>query len=139
MLGVTLAVMLQATLVGDTNLDYESAYREADSTGKPMLILVGTEWCPGCVVMKNSLIPRMQREGRLRGVVYAAIDADQRPDIARRIMSGNGYPQLVIYRKSPTGWKRQIVKGAQSETTVERMIERAVAAQEAELGIELRK
>ncbi|PQO34101.1 thioredoxin [Bremerella cremea] len=132
MLGVTLAILLQAAVTGDTTTDYNTAFKSADETGKPMLVLVGTDWCPACVTMKQSVIPRLQRAGRLSGVVYTEIDADAQPGIARKIMSGGGYPQLALYRKSKDGWKRQVLVGVQSESTIKTLVERAVAAQQAE-------
>lgn len=132
MLGITMAILLQVSAVGDTTADYNSAFKDASETGKPMLVLVGTDWCPACVTMKQSIIPRLQRAGRLSGVVYTEVDADVQPRIAQRIMSGGGYPQLALYRKTKDGWRRQILVGVQSESTIQTLVDRAVAAQETE-------
>ncbi len=132
MLGITLAVLLQASVVGETRTDYNSAFRTAAETGKPMLVLVGTDWCPACVTMKQSIMPRLLRAGHLRDVVYTEVDADAQPGVARRIMSGGGYPQLALYRKTKDGWRRQLLVGLQSEQTVETLVERAVEAQKSE-------
>lgn len=138
MLGVTLAILLQAAVTGDNNTtDYTTAFKAADETGKPMLVLVGTDWCPACVTMKQSVMPRLLRAGRLSGVVYTEVNADAQPTIARKIMSGGGYPQLALYRKSKEGWKRQILIGVQSESTIKSLVERAVAAQQAEANEKL--
>lgn len=136
MLGITLAVLLQASVVGEARTDYTTAFKAAEETGKPMLVLVGTDWCPACVTMKQSVIPRLQRAGRLRGVVYTEVDADAQPRIANRIMSGGGYPQLALYRKTKDGWRRQLLVGAQSESTIETLVDRALEAQKQELGSE---
>lgn len=132
MLGITMAILLQVSAVGDNSADYNTAFKDASETGKPMLVLVGTDWCPACVTMKQSIIPRLQRAGRLSGVVYTEVDADVQPRIAQRIMSGGGYPQLALYRKTKDGWRRQILIGVQSESTIQTLVDRAVAAQEAE-------
>ncbi|RCS55964.1 thioredoxin family protein [Bremerella cremea] len=132
MLGVTLAILLQAAVTGDTTTDYNTAFKSANETGKPMLVLVGTDWCPACVTMKQSVMPRLLRAGRLSGVVYTEVNADAQPTIARKIMSGGGYPQLAMYRKTKDGWKRQILIGVQSESTIKTLVDRAVEAQEAE-------
>ena len=136
MLGITLAVLLQASVVGEARTDYTTAFKAAEETGKPMLVLVGTDWCPACVTMKQSVIPRLQRAGRLRGVVYTEVDADAQPRIANRIMSGGGYPQLALYRNTNHGWRRQLLVGAQSESTIETLVDRALEAQKQELGSE---
>lgn len=132
MLGVTLAILLQAAVTGDTTTDYNTAFKSANETGKPMLVLVGTDWCPACVTMKQSVMPRLLRAGRLSGVVYTEVNADAQPTIARKIMSGGGYPQLAMYRKTKDGWKRQILIGVQSQSTIETLVDGAIAAQEAE-------
>ncbi|MHC2066709.1 thioredoxin family protein [Bremerella sp. T1] len=137
MLGITLAILLQASVAGETTTDYNTAFKAASENGKPMLVLVGTDWCPACVTMKQSIIPRLQRAGRLSGVVYTEVDADAQPRIARRIMSGGGYPQLALYRKTKDGWKRQILIGVQSETTITTLVDRAVSAQESEGKLEV--
>lgn len=132
MLGITLAIMMQAAVAGETTTDYSSAFKTATETGKPMLVLVGTDWCPACVTMKQSVIPRLKQAGRLSGVVYTEVNADAQPTIARKIMSGGGYPQLALYRKTKDGWKRKILIGVQSESTIKTLVERAVEAQQAE-------
>ena len=95
MLGITLAILLQASVAGETTTDYNTAFKAASENGKPMLVLVGTDWCPACVTMKQSIIPRLQRAGRLSGVVYTEVDADAQPRIARRIMSGTRSARLI--------------------------------------------
>jgi len=135
MLGLTVAVVLQIAAVGETRMDYPTAYQEAEKTGKPLVVLVGTEWCPACVTMKRSIMPKLLRTGRLRNVVYTEVDADMQPRIAHGIMSGGGYPQLAIFRKTGQGWKRKIIVGAQSEGTIETLVQRAVKAQETEVEV----
>lgn len=132
MLGITLAIMMQVSAVGGTPTAYGTAFKTATETGKPMLVLVGTDWCPACVTMKQSVIPRLQRAGILKDVVYTEVNADNQPTIAHKIMSGGGYPQLALYRKTKEGWRRQILIGVQSDSTIQTLVDRAVAAQKAE-------
>jgi len=133
MLGVTLAILLQTATVGETKVDYQKAYKEAAETGKPMLVLVGTDWCPACVTMKHSIMPRLIRSGKLRNVVYTEVDADAQPRIAHQIMTGGGYPQLAIFRKTREGWRRKLLVGLQSEDTIEKLVNAAVEAQKDEI------
>ncbi|UUO08954.1 thioredoxin family protein [Blastopirellula sp. J2-11] len=126
--GVLLAVLLQATMAGGEH-DYPAAFRSADETGKPLLILVGTNWCPGCVTMKRSVMPSLLRKGKLSGVAYAEVDADSQSTLAGQLMQGGSIPQLILYRKTNTGWRRSLLVGAQSETTVETLVERAIEMQ----------
>ncbi|MCC9604465.1 thioredoxin family protein [Blastopirellula sp. JC732] len=128
--GVVLAVLLQATMAGGEH-DYKTAFQSADETGKPLLVLVGTNWCPGCVTMKRSVMPSLLRKGKLTGVAYAEVDADSDSGLAGKLMQGGSIPQLILYRKTNTGWRRSLLVGAQSETTIETLVERAVEQQAA--------
>ena len=60
--------------------------------GKPLLVLVGAEWCPGCRTMKNEMIPELQRGGGLKPVVFATVDTDEKPDLSQRLLRGVPYP-----------------------------------------------
>ncbi|MFI4875840.1 MAG: thioredoxin family protein [Blastopirellula sp. JB062] len=126
--GVLLAVVLQAAMAGGAH-DYPAAFRAADETGKPLLILVGTDWCPGCVTMKRSVMPSLLRKGKLKGVAYAEVDADAQSDLAGQLMQGGSIPQVILYRKTSTGWRRSLLVGAQSESTIETLVDRAIEMQ----------
>lgn len=126
--GVVLAVLLQAAMAGGEH-DYPTAFKAADESGKPLLVLVGTSWCPGCVTMKRSVMPNLLRKGKLTGVAYAEVDADSQSALAGKLMQGGTIPQLILYRKTDTGWRRSLLIGAQSESTVETLVERAVEMQ----------
>lgn len=128
--GVVLAVLLQATMAGGEH-DYNAAFKSADESGKPLLILVGTNWCPGCVTMKRSVMPSLLRKGKLSEVAYAEVDADSQSGLAGKLMQGGSIPQLILYRKTSTGWRRKLLIGAQSETTVTTLVDRAVEQQAA--------
>lgn len=128
--GVVLAVLLQAAMAGGEH-DYPTAFKAADESGKPLLVLVGTSWCPGCVTMKRSVMPSLLRQGKLSGVAYAEVDADSQSGLAGKLMQGGTIPQLILYRKTESGWRRSLLIGAQSETTVETLVERAVEQQAA--------
>ncbi|MEX1042528.1 MAG: thioredoxin family protein [Pirellulaceae bacterium] len=133
MLGMTLALLLQVSAVGETKAQYNQAFQQAEETGKPMLVLVGANWCPGCVTMKSSVMPRLVRSGKLRDVSYIEIDADT--SIGGRMMRGGSIPQLIMYRKTRDGWKRSSLVGVQSESTIQSMVDKAVASQKEQEGL----
>jgi thioredoxin-like negative regulator of GroEL len=109
---------------------YEQAQKQATVSGQPLLVLVGADWCPGCVTMKNSVLPQMAGRGGLKKVSYANVDADQEPELASHLMRGNGIPQLIIFSKRADGeWHREQITGTASEAQVLALIERARAAQ----------
>ncbi|PHR96303.1 MAG: thiol reductase thioredoxin [Blastopirellula sp.] len=131
MLGVTLAVLLHTATLAPGAYDYAPAFKAAEQ-GKPMLVLIGADWCPGCVSMKRSTMPALARAGKLKGVAYAEIDTDAQPELANKLMSGGSIPQLVLYRKTKKGWFRTRLIGAQSQGTVEALIKRALEDQKEE-------
>ena len=74
MSGLAISLMLQVSLLSaDTHGNsYSQAYRQMQSDGQPLLILVGADWCPGCVTMKRSVMPRLESAGKLAGAVTMA-------------------------------------------------------------------
>ena len=114
-------------------LTYESAYAKADKENKPLLVLVGADWCAACKTMKSTTMDRMKESGELKDVVVTFLDKDNRPDIASKIMQGDSLPQLIVFSKSDDGWKRFSLSGMQSEGRVRELIRRAAG-----LGAETR-
>jgi thiol-disulfide isomerase/thioredoxin len=102
--------------------DYTSAYKEATESGKPLVVLVGTDWCPGCVKMKKQVIPQMQTKGSLSAVKFTEVNAEDEDQLAAKLMSGQSIPQLIMYVKTDAGWKRRQLIGAKSVEEVETFI-----------------
>ncbi len=112
---LSLAIMLQMSLLSADGQRYTDAYHKTASTGQPLVVLVGTDWCPGCVTMKNAVIPQLQRSGTLNRVCFATVNADAERDLATKLMRGGSIPQLIIFRKTADGsWKRDHLIGAHS-------------------------
>ncbi|MGH7139761.1 MAG: thioredoxin family protein, partial [Pirellulales bacterium] len=105
---------------------YADAHRQHVDTGRPMVLLVGAEWCPACVQMKNSIMPRVARQGVLDKVAFAHLNADRDSRLAKAVMQGGMVQQLIMYRKTPSGWKRHMLVGAQSPAKVEAFIKRGL-------------
>jgi thioredoxin-like negative regulator of GroEL len=132
MWGPAVPLALQAALLVSGAQTYEQAYEDTQTTGKPLVVLVGAEWCPGCVTMKSAVMPRVQSGGYLRGVNYAHIDAEGDEELAGRLMRGNSIPQLIVFSQSADGkWHREQLVGAASEEAVAAAIHRAVIRSEA--------
>ena len=122
-----LTVLVQAATLGATpDGEYKDAYHASRESGKPLVVLVGADWCPGCQRMKGSVLPELGRRGVLRRVAFARINSDQQSKLARTIMSGETIPQLILYHKTPEGWKRQQLIGAQSVDKVEAFLEKGI-------------
>ena len=64
--------------------------------------------------MKNNVMPQVEKQGGLAKVNFAYINTDQQNDLARKLMRGGSIPQLIMFRKTRTGWVRKQLNGAQS-------------------------
>jgi thioredoxin-like negative regulator of GroEL len=123
-------MMLQLCLLTAGAQTYEQAQKQATADGQPLLVLVGTDWCPGCRTMKDSVLPRMAARGRLDRVSYATVNAEDESALAGALMRGSAIPQLIVFSKRPDGeWHREQITGSASEAQVLALIDRARAAQ----------
>ena len=127
MMSLTLAVLIQASAAATAADDYHAAKHRAETTGQALVVLVGADWCPGCRTMKQNVIPQAKRQGLLKHVHYAHVNTDRQSDLAGRLMRGRSIPQLIMFRKTDKGWKRDQVIGAQSLDALEQFLEPAKA------------
>jgi len=111
---------------------YTEAHRATVETGKPMVVMVSTDWCAPCQVMKKTILPRVRERGLLRKVAFAMVNPDRDGKLAQEITGGGPVPQLVMFRKSGNGWVRKKLIGSQSEEEVEKFINEGLAADESE-------
>ena len=126
MTGLTLAVVLQTSLFAASADSYSAAHKETTKTGRPMIVLVGADWCPACVVMKDKVIPQVQRRGVLRKVAFAVVNLDRQSKLGRKLTGGGPIPQFIMFRKTSDGWRRRKLVGGQSVKTVCTFVEEGV-------------
>jgi thioredoxin-like negative regulator of GroEL len=126
MTGLAVSVVLQTAIMASGAQPYSQAYEELVKDGKPMLVVVGAEWCPACQVMKNGTLAQMERQGKLKEVSYVALDSDRNPSLAGQIGGGNMIPQVVLYEKTDNGFRRRQLTGAQNEGVLQSLISSAV-------------
>ena len=94
--------------------DYATAFQRSMDSGKPLVVLLGADWCPGCVKMKGSILPQVARAGGLKQVEFAYVDVDRDPKLAGRLSRANAIPQLIRFEKTEEGWQRGLLTGARS-------------------------
>jgi thioredoxin-like negative regulator of GroEL len=104
------------------------------SEGKPMLVVVGADWCPACQTLKNGTLAQMERQGKLREVSYVSLNSDRHPDLASRLGSGSTIPQVILYEKSETGFRRRQLTGAQGEGVIASLVKGAAERRSALSG-----
>jgi thiol-disulfide isomerase/thioredoxin len=110
--------------------DYKSAHARSIASGKPLLVLIGADWCPACVQMKDNILPRVAKAGGLKLVEFAYIDYDKQPEVATQLARGGAIPQLIRLMKTDEGWNSRVLVGAKSPTEVSSFINAGLAAPE---------
>jgi thioredoxin-like negative regulator of GroEL len=128
---LTLNILLQVATLTAAGRDYATAYHETAETGRPLVVLIGADWCPGCQQMKYSAIPELEKKGGLNKVSFAIVNTDQQSELAGKLMRGGSIPQLVMYHKTQTGWARQQLTGAHSATEIQSFLAQAAEAADA--------
>lgn len=129
MISMTINLVLQAAALTAGTHDYATAFRETNESGRPLVILIGADWCPGCRQMKYTAIPEVEKKGGLSKVAYAYVNTDQQSSLAGKLMKGGSIPQLIMYHKTDSGWKRRQLTGAHSVSDIQAFL--AVAGDEA--------
>ena len=126
MTNFALAAVLHASILATASDDYDDARREADN-GKPLVILVSTEWCAPCQTMKKRVIPQVRKRGLLEKVAFAVVNPDRQGKLARKLTGGDSsIPQLILFRKTQDGWRRRKLMGSQSVGRVEKFIKQGI-------------
>ena len=126
---VMIALCSVAAGAGDGET-YTDAHQASMKTGKPMLVMVSTEWCPACQVMKKRIMPLVRERGLLSRVAFASVNPDQENELSHQLIGNGPIPELVMYRKTPRGWLRRVLVGSQSVETVEHFINEGAVADE---------
>jgi thioredoxin-like negative regulator of GroEL len=101
---------------------YAEARRTATETGKPIVVMVSTDWCPPCQVMKKQVMPQVRERGLLRKVAFALVNPDRDRELADKLIGDGPIPQLVMFRRTSGGWARKSLVGGQSVEAVEQFI-----------------
>jgi thioredoxin-like negative regulator of GroEL len=125
MIQLMLNLLLQAATIAAPGRDYATAYYETARTGRPLVVLIGADWCPGCQQMKYTAIPELEKKGGLSKVAFAYVNTDQQSSLAGKLMQGSSIPQLIMYQKTDLGWKRQQLTGAHSVSDIQAFLAQA--------------
>jgi thioredoxin-like negative regulator of GroEL len=125
-----LATGVDATPISSES--YTEASQAVEKTGKPLVVMVSTDWCPPCQTMKKKVMPQVREGGALRKVVFAMVNPDRDHDLAEKLIGGGPIPQLVMFRKKGDGWVRKALVGGQSVESVEQFIKEGVDADKKE-------
>ena len=125
-----LTIVLQAAVLATSAETYSEAHKATTEKGYPLVVVVGASWCPACQEMKASVIPELKRHGVLHDVAFAQVDLDEEQQLGTQLTAGGPIPQVVVYRKTPLGWRLRRLIGGHDVRTVENFIAQGVAADE---------
>ncbi len=128
---LAMIALCAVTISGSDGETYADAHQTTMKTGKPMLVMVSTEWCPACQVMKRQILPKIRERGLLSRVAFATVNPDQEGELSRQLIGNGPIPELVMYRKTPRGWIRRVLIGSQSVEQVEQFINQGTVADDA--------
>ena len=129
------AAIMQTVLLAtpaDNTETYAEARRQTTETGRPMVVMVSTDWCGPCQAMKRNVLPRVRERGLFKKVTFAQVNADRDGELAKELTGGGPVPQLVMYRRSGRGWSRCKLIGGQSVEKVEEFIKEGLVKDETE-------
>ncbi|MBN1393942.1 MAG: thioredoxin family protein [Pirellulales bacterium] len=109
-----LTAMVQIAVFGADPQDFNQACQQSMATRRPLVVLVGANWCGACQTMHNSIIPQVERTGGLKNVVFLYVDFDQQRQLASRLTGGGSIPQLIRFDHTQAGWTNKRLIGARS-------------------------
>jgi thioredoxin-related protein len=105
-------------------IDYATAYKNAQTGDKPLLVLVTAKWCPPCQSMKKNTIPQLLKKSAFEGYHYTNVDLDKDSTVARQLIGGRGVPQLILFEKKNGKWTRKFLSGYNSVASVEKFVKK---------------
>ncbi len=107
-------------------MTYDQAFAENAKSGKPLVVLVGAEWCGACRVMKNTSLPQVSQDDVFQEVAFTVVDTDKQQEIAKQVMQGGSIPQLIMFHRTSEGWQTQRLVGAQSPANIIKFLREGV-------------
>ena len=110
---------------------YAEAHRVSTQTGRPMVVMVGADWCPACREMREAVLPQVRQTGVLRRVVFAIVNLDRQRELGHRLTRGGPIPQLLMFRKEPNGWRLRRLIGCKNPEAVETFIDEGIQLDQA--------
>ena len=116
MTGVALSVVLQASLSISATPTLAEAVKISEASGKPILVMVGADWCRYCKVVEQTAMPQITKSGLLEKVVYVYLDYDKDRKLVTPLLEGDVIPELIVLRKSGDRWTRDNLGGMEMFT-----------------------
>ena len=124
---VFLTTLVQVLALGADPQDFNQACQQSQATRRPLVVLVGANWCGACQTMQKTILPQVEIIGGLENVVFVYVDFDQQRQLASRLTGGGSIPQLIRFDHTQAGWTNKRLIGAKSPTEVHGFINAGLA------------
>ena len=111
---LTLAVVMQASVVTFELQSYQNVYRNVIDNQRPFVVIIGADWCHACQQLKQKTVPEVANEGGFKGVEVAYVDFDRDAELAKKLMKGTSIPQVVRYQRHGKKWDFERLSGVPS-------------------------
>ena len=134
-----LVIALQMCLVSWNAQGYDKAYHQSLESGKPLLVLVGADWCGACQVMKKRVMPQLDKEGALRDIHCTELNLSEDEELANRISKVNTIPCLILFTKSDDKWQKRELIGMHNQKSVKAFLAKHATPTVANKAVEKRK
>ena len=109
-------------------LVYPEAYRLAVEQNRPLVVLVGAEWCPACKLMERQLFPFLRQRKLLGKIAFVVVDLDRDRKLGYQLVGDGPIPQLLVFRRLGNSWRMVRLIGVHDPTVVENQILRMAAS-----------
>jgi len=116
------SALLQASVLAAPGQDYTTAVQESLASGRPLVVLLGADWCPACKVMRDSTLPKVAQRGGLEKVEFAYVDVDRHPQLTSQLSRGRSIPQLIRFEKKAGKWNARHLIGGHSVQKVKAFV-----------------
>lgn len=93
--------------------DYATAYRQAQTGDKPLLVLVTAEWCAPCQMLKRTTLRDMMAKHGFKDFHFALVDVDRDPEAAK-LTENRPVPQFIVFERNGNTWNRRYSIGYHS-------------------------
>ncbi len=111
---LTLAVLMQASVITFELQPYQNVYSNVTDSQRPFVVIIGADWCHACQHLKRKTIPEVANEGGFKGVDVAYVDYDRDSQLARKLMKGTSIPQIVRFQRHGEKWDMERLSGVPS-------------------------
>jgi hypothetical protein len=124
-LGMPASIQTQRAKV-DFQSDYQQARQESRRTGKPLLVITKTQWCPFSRELLHESFTDRDVVKHCENFVCVVLDADEQADLCRRLNVTAVYPTIQFMSTNETVLGR--IEGSRSPKEILAEMQKALTS-----------